>query len=356
MPAEHFYYVNHHGGGHRSRAREILRHLDADVLMLSSLPRPPDLDSWVPAGSTARRAWTVLPWDTGDGLDPRAPARYDDPDAGGRLHWAPLDHRGLQQRHRMVTAAIAEHSPSLLVSDVSAEIACLARLSGVRTVSVLLPGQRDDAAHRLAFDLSSGLLAPWPQPPSAPDWLQPWLSRTFFAGGIGSGSITTGSTASSGTADAPGTRTTDRPAGRRVLPAFGAEPAPHQLHAAATTTPGWQWQLDGEPVEVDRWRQRMAEADVVVAHAGLGTVADLAATRQRAVIIPSPRPFGEQVATAALLRSLAIGPIVQDVWPDSSAWTELLERACTGPAGDWSAWGADDGARRAAAWLLGQLT
>lgn len=342
---EIFYYVHHHGGGHRSRAREILRHLEADVVLLSSLSRPPDLDAWVPTGSTARRDWLELAWDTGDGTDPAAAAHYYDADAGGLLHWAPIGHPGLQLRHQQLTAAIAERSPALLVSDVSAEIAGVARLSGVPVVSVLLPGRRDDAPHRLAFDLSRGLLAPWPRPPTAPEWLRPWASRTFHAGGIGAALAATARP------------TAEQVARRMVIPAFGTDPAPQQhWRAAASASRTWNWELDAELLPVQEWRRRLAAADVVVAHAGLGTIADLAATGRRSVIIPQSRPFGEQDATAELVRSLGIGSLVLPDWPTVGDWDALLDKVSAGPADDWSAWGVQDGARRAAEWLLEQAT
>lgn len=350
-PGEIFYYVHHHGGGHRSRAREILRHLDADVFLLSSLPRPPNLTEWVPQGSDARRDWLELAWDTGDGADPAAAARYEDPDAGGLLHWAPISHRGLQLRHHQLTAAIADRAPALLVSDVSAEIACVARLSGVPVVSVLLPGRRDDAPHRLAFELSRGLLAPWPRPPTEPEWLRPWASRTFFAGGIG------GAGGAGGAVAVTGQPAAGQVAGQTVIPAFGTDPAPQQKwRAAAAASRTWNWELDADLLPVEQWRQRLAAADVVVAHAGLGTIADLATSGRRSVIIPQPRPFGEQDATAALVRALDIGSLVLPDWPAVSDWDTLLESMSAGPADDWSAWGVQHGARRAAVWLLEQAT
>ena len=43
--------------------------------------------------------------------------------------------------------------PRVIVVDVSVEVALLARLHGVPVVSVVLPGERDDAAHRLGLDV-----------------------------------------------------------------------------------------------------------------------------------------------------------------------------------------------------------
>lgn len=340
MPAEILYYVHHHGGGHLGRAREICRHLPLDVTLVSSLPCPADLTSWEHPGT--RRRWVTVPWDTGDGDNPTAPALYPDPDAAGMLHWAPIGHPGLQARNAALLACIAERSPSLVVSDVSAEIVGLARLSGVPTVMVVLPGVRSDAAHQWAFGLCRGLLAPWPRPGELPEWLRPWRSRTCFAGGIGAGAphVTPVSGAEQGA--------------RQVLVAFGAGERPARaLRDAAAATPGWSWHLPDVTVSPDEWRRRLAGAEVVVSHAGLGTVADLAISRGRALVIPQPRPFGEQDATGRLLQDLGIDRAHRR-WPEAADWNRLLDKASGAETGSWEAWGVADGARRAAGWLVEQ--
>lgn len=343
MPAEILYYVHHHGSGHLGRAREICRHLPLDVTLVSSLPSP-ELTSWEHPGSAGRRRWVTVPWDTGDGDDPTAPARYPDPDAAGMLHWAPIGHPGLQARNAALLACIAERSPSLVVSDVSAEIVGLARLSGVPTVMVALPGDRSDAAHQWAFGLCRGLLAPWPRPSALPEWLRPWRSRTCFAGGIG------GATPSS--VDPVGSQ---ERGSRRVLVAFGAGERPGRaVHEAAAATPGWTWDLPDTTVSADEWRGRLADADVVVAHAGLGTVADLAISRSRALVIPQPRPFGEQHATGWLLQDAGIDRTHQG-WPEGADWNRLLDKVSGAETDSWGAWGVTDGSGRAARWLVEQV-
>jgi Glycosyltransferase family 28 C-terminal domain len=51
----------------------------------------------------------------------------------------------------------------------------------------------------------------------------------------------------------------------------------------------------------DPWPDICA-ADVVITHAGQSCVADVAAARRPAIVLPQPRPFDEQHATAETLR------------------------------------------------------
>ena len=62
----------------------------------------------------------------------------------------------------MVSSWIEDEEPELVVSDVSVEITLLARLHGVRVVSVVLPGDRSDPAHVLGYRVSDALVAAWP--------------------------------------------------------------------------------------------------------------------------------------------------------------------------------------------------
>lgn len=70
------YYVHHHGVGHLTRARSVARALAEPVTVLSSRPRPSDIDPFA--------GWITLPLDTPDGGDDP-----DDPTAHGVVHWAP---------------------------------------------------------------------------------------------------------------------------------------------------------------------------------------------------------------------------------------------------------------------------
>ena len=142
------YYVHHVGAGHLNRARAVALRAEVTVTGLSSLPMPADWPG----------PWVQL--DAG-----RLRSRGRRPDGAERnLHWVPA------RRRRLVLAGWRRSSswmetarPGVLVSDVSAEVALLARLHGVPVVSVVLPGRRGDRAHRSAYAVSSGLVAAWPR-------------------------------------------------------------------------------------------------------------------------------------------------------------------------------------------------
>ncbi|MDT8913013.1 glycosyltransferase [Amycolatopsis sp. PS_44_ISF1] len=331
------YYVHHHGSGHLRRAAAIAAHLGEQLLGLSSLPRP--------SGWPGR--WTTLPDDAGG-----ADAQRDDVTAGATLHWVPRHHAGLRDRMALVSAELRRYPVRLLVADVSVEIALLARLHGVPVVVVAQPGRRTDRAHRTAYDLAEAILAPWPARP-APGWPPRWLSKTVHTGAF---------SRFDGRTPAPAA------AARRVLVLWGAgglAVSTAQLHAAATATPAWQWDIAGplRPGEdpgsrpanlhhhgwvADPW-PLLAGAEVVVTHAGQNALAEVAAARRPAVVIPQPRPFGEQSATAAALNRASLG-VVRRSWPAPARWSGVLAEASS-RGGDWRSWSPGDGAGRAAAAL-----
>ncbi|GLZ42642.1 glycosyltransferase [Actinokineospora sp. NBRC 105648] len=325
------YYVHHQGSGHLHRARAIADRLRTPVIGLSSSARP---HGWP-------GAWVRLPDDAGG---------TDDVTANGTLHWVPRHHNGLRGRMAAVSALLARGEVRLLVSDVSVEIALLARLHGVPVVVMAQPGDRTDRPHRLAYDLADRLLAPWPARPQ-PDWPAPWLDKTVHLGAL--------------------SRFDGRPSpapapGRRVLALWGSgglDVDCAALHAAAAATREWSWTVLGPEAVPDRpnlrWGGWVADpwsalcaADVVVTHGGQNAVAEVAAARRPAVIVPQIRPFGEQRATAAALSRARIG-VVAARWPDPERWPNVLRRAQERGGAAWSRWSSGDGAARAAAELDG---
>ena len=128
------WYVHHVGSGHLTTARLVAPLMRTPVVVLSSAPRP--------AGWPADR-WVALPLDDAPGGHAH--------EAGGALHWAPLDHGGYRDRMAAVAAWVAAARPSLLVSDVSVEVTLMARLLGVPVATMVMAGDRSDRPHRLAY-------------------------------------------------------------------------------------------------------------------------------------------------------------------------------------------------------------
>lgn len=315
------YYVHHVGGGHLRTAGCIAASLDGEVTGLSSLPRPA---GW-------RGPWLEIPRDDAGG-----PAQ--DPAARGRLHWAPRHDVGLAARMARIATWVDEARPSAVVVDVSVEVAVLTRLLGVPVVVVALPGDRSDPAHQLGYSLADAILAGWPAGLSEMDRdLGPWADRIHHVGGLSPFAHR----------PAPAAETGRR---RRVVVLQGrggTSVGPAELAAAAAATPDWAWQRLGPGTWTDDPWPAICAADVVVTHAGLGALADVAAARRPAVVVPEDRPHDEQRVTAGALDADGLAVVAQH-WPDGAQWPDLLARALALGGAGWTRWQTEGAAERAA--------
>ncbi|MFE9681299.1 glycosyltransferase [Streptomyces sp. NPDC006285] len=325
------YYVHHQGSGHLNRARAVAAHCAVPVTGLSTLPAP---DDWPWPGR-----WVRLPRD-----DDGDPAAFGDVTAGGRLHWAPVRHAGLRGRMARIAEWIEAAAPRLLVSDVSVEVALLARLLGTPVAVAAMRGERTDPAHRTAYDLAELLLAPWPAALPEPGWPAHWLAKTVHTGAF--------SRFDGRPRPAAGAGRTRRSRPRRVLLLMGAggtDVSPGEVKAARAATPGWRWTTLGGPDggwSADPW-PALCAADVVVTHAGQNALAECAAARRPAVVVPQDRPFGEQAATGRALTRGRLAVVVPR-WPAAEEWPALLERALAHGGARWPLWAPGNGATHAA--------
>lgn len=329
-------YLHHHGSGHRTRgtliAQELCRLPGGRVTGLGTGPAP---HGWP-------GAWLELAPD--DDQVTRGPEA--DVDAAGVLHWAPRHDPGLLRRHATVVAWLERDTPSVVLVDVSVEIALQIRLCGIPVVVTAMPGDRSDRPHLAAYDLAEHLLAPWPVGTHERDWPARWRSKTVHVGGI---SRFAGSTPPAPTPPAPTPGVE-----RRVLTLWGAggtEVDASDLAAAEAATPMWTWTHRGgpHPASPGLWDE-LALADVVVTHAGLNAVADVACARRPAVVVAQDRPHGEQQATARAVEHLEVATGLAG-WPEPHRWSALLEQALERGGQRWSRW-EQPGAAAAAAQLL----
>jgi Glycosyltransferase family 28 C-terminal domain len=321
------YYVHHRGAGHVTRAAAIARRVDEAVTGLSSRPRPRDWEG----------DWVRLARD-----DAPPPLAGADPPAGGALHWAPAGHAGLRQRMAELARWLDAARPRLIVVDVSVEVAAFARLMGVPVALVALPGRRTDDAHTLAFRIASVIVAAWPDWASPMTAAEPWSAKLHPVGALSRFDGRSPSPPPS--ADASGRR-------RRVLVlggSGGSALTPGQVAEAAGATHGWDWRTLGGPGgwEPDPW-PALASADVVVTHAGQNALAEVAAARRPAIVIPERRPYEEQHCTARELGKAGLA-LVEPRWPHPDRWPRLLEKAVRRGGDGWVRWNDGRGADRAA--------
>ena len=267
-----------------------------------------------------------------------------EPTARGALHWAPHHHNGFCGRMHAVSRWVADAGPAAIVADVSVEIASFARLLGVPVIVVALPGKRFDAPHKLVHQLADHIIAAWPQELYAPSWLQPHAAKTSFVGGI---SRFDGRRCSSPTGTAVA-RDTAPPMAARILVLAGAGESFGGIGECAAACPGTTWASVGGAEEWvdDPWPQICA-ADVVVTHAGQGAVADVAAARRRAVVLPQPRPYDEQAATADVLRRNGLATVAGSR-PAVGEWPGLISQALASDPQNWIHWEVSGAACRAA--------
>jgi hypothetical protein len=318
------YYVHHVGRGHLHQALAITGASSEQFTVLSSLDRPEGYQG----------PWVQLPRDDAADLP-------TDATAFGQLHWAPLHDIGLRERMALIAEWIQQARPAAMVVDVSVEVTAFARLMGVPIITLVLPGRRADPAHRLGYALAEQLIAPWPDAIGAEliGGTQPWTGKMRYTGAF-----------SRFDGRAPAARPTGRPMVLLLQGQGGSTLTEADIASARTATPDWDWTVlvgdDATWIE-DPW-PLLSTADVVITHAGLNAVAEVAAARRPAIVIPQPRPHEEQLSTARALDHAGLAITLQR-WPSTDQWPALLKAAARSGSQRWALWSPGDGARRAAA-------
>ncbi|VEG55622.1 UDP-N-acetylglucosamine:LPS N-acetylglucosamine transferase [Mycolicibacterium aurum] len=261
------------------------------------------------------------------------------PAANGVLHWAPHHDAGLRERMARLAQWVAENSPAAAVVDVSVEVATLLRLLGVPVIVVAMPGHRVDSPHQMVYQLADHIVAPWPAALNQPSWLSPYAHKTSYVGGI---------SRFDGRTHEPGPRA-ETPTVLVLNGAGGSALRLDMIAACQQQHPEYLWRtlgVAGGPWVDDPW-PTICAADVIIAHAGQNSIADIAAAQKPAIIIAQARPFDEQTVTAQNLARAGLA-IVLDDWPDPGAWPELIAAARRLDVGQWSRWQTAGAAARAA--------
>ncbi|RAV00341.1 hypothetical protein DQP58_01360 [Mycobacterium colombiense] len=265
--------------------------------------------------------------------------------AHGALHWAPHHDAGFSARMADIARWVSDARPEAVVVDISVEVAVFVRLLGVPVIVMALPGNRMDAPHQLVHRLADHIVAAWPRTFSVPPWLRHWDEKTSYVGGIsrfeGRGNSDDGSASSSRVAPLEE---------MRVVVLGGAGDTfgvALQDCAAAASVLSWTTLGGGSGSWRDDPWPELQRADVVVTHAGQSCIADVAAAQRPAVVIPQPRPFDEQRATAEMLKGHRLAVVTGEL-PDATGWPALLTQATATDPQRWRRWEVDGAARRAA--------
>ncbi len=324
------YFVHHQGRGHAERCAAIVRALPRSRPVTLFCARPDILPAmgreveiiaipslFEPTGAERSADWVATP-DT--------------------LHCAPLGWPGIRQAMAQMTAFFASADPVLMICDVSAEVAQLARICSVPHVKILQHGDRTDAGHRAAYDGAAGLIVPCDERLAQPDWTPAMRSKAVFAGGLGIE-----------------TTRLDRAAARRRLglPATGQivvvlsggggsgfAAAPLALGARAMPDATWitlgqvarDWHAT-EPANlthkgwVDTVPDHLAAADLVVASTGNTTCQQILASGTPWIAIPEWRYFDEQVAKARALDTAGVAIHLPALPASVPAWRDAIAHA-----------------------------
>jgi predicted glycosyltransferase len=330
------YYVHHHGAGHGVRAAHIARALRVPVTLIGS-----QLPDELPDGVHRLQ----LPGDTAEGMTVE---RFD------VMHYAPLAVDGVRERMAMLAQWFVEHWPCVLVVDVSVEVALFARLCAVPVIYVRQHGVRDDAAHRLAYESASALLAPYPQSMESletPQWLRDktlysgWLSR--FAGARPAASqpgqvlIITGQ-GGTGLSVA-------------LIEAVAQQCPERQFFVAGGLPSGmalpnlhWLGRLS-DP------QAHMRSAEIVVGSASDSLVGEAASLGCRYIAVAEDRPFDEQRLQARRLNELNVAIGLEHGWPAAPHWPALFDAAAGLDPERWRSWAYPEAADLAARVIEGTL-
>jgi len=317
------YYAHHRGAGHLHRAMSIAAELDDDVTILSSSPRPA---SW-------GGGWVALPLDhSAHDRDPAA-----DPTAHGALHWAPLGSEGVHARAAALADWLRTARPSTVVVDVSVEVALLVRLHGIPVVYIAQPGDRSDAPHTLGYRASGAIVAVWP----------PGIDAVLVADDVAPRIEPVGAISR-----IPTVAPLPRVAGRiAVLAGLGTR-GPSALAAAVADArralPDAEWVvLSG--ADSATVAETLRTSALVFAHCGENALAEIAASRVPAVIVPEDRPHDEQYAMARALAASAMPVTVVSPGDGVDDWARLVRDTAALDGAAWAAWCDGEAARRAAA-------
>lgn len=350
------YFVHHQGRGHAERCAAILNALPPERPVTIFCAR----DDIFPALPPHVERIVIPSLFEPTGMEATGMDMVPTPDT---LHCAPLGWPGIRHAMAVIARWFDTANPALMICDVSAEIAQLARICSVPHVKILQHGDRGDPGHRAAYDGAAGLLAAFDEALAQPEWDAAMRAKTCFAGGLG-----------------VDTRVPERELARQRI-GVGADEemilvlsggggggfAQAPLGVGARSRPGARWITIGPIVRdwhatepgniehrgwVDNAADHVAAADLVIASTGNTTCQQVLAAARPWLAIPEWRYFDEQHRKAEALAAAGVACVRPHLPSSAQAWTAALTETLGQhrPASQ-RAMIADSPAQMAADWL-----
>ena len=351
------YFVHHQGRGHAERCAALVRALPPGRPVMIFCARD-DIFPALPSNAWIERIPSLF--------EPSGGERHADWIATPEtLHCAPVGWPGIRAAMARIAGWFAEADPALIISDVSAEVAQLARICSVPHVAVLQHGLRDDAGHRAAYDGAAGLLVPCDARLAQADWTPAMRAKSCFAGGLGV-------SMARHDRDVARLRLGVSNDARLIVVLSGGGGtgfASAPIAVGARAMPDAQWVTIGNVVRdwhatepanlrhdgwVDNAADYLAAADLVVASTGNTTTHQIMAAGVPWLAVPEWRYFDEQVEKARALDTAGVATWRPHMPSSAQAWRAALDdtMARHDPARQASML-RPDAARHAATWIEG---
>lgn len=324
------YFVHHQGRGHAERCAAIVNAMPRQRPVTIFCARD-DIFPALRAGTEVVRIPSMFEA-TGHETAHDFTAQPD------TVHCAPLGWPGIRQAMGTMAHWFMTANPALMICDVSAEVAQLARLCSVPHVKVLQHGLRSDPGHRAAYVGAAGLLVSSAACLAQDDWDTDMLAKTLFAGGLGVDTTLPvrdearhrlGITAQQNVvlvlSGGGGTGFPSAPI------AVGARALPHSKWITVGQI-ARDWHATEPPnLRHDGWVDNvpdyLAAADCIVASTGNTTCQHILAAGKPWVAVPEWRYFDEQVEKARVLHRAGVAHAVSGLPSSVQQWRTAMTAA-----------------------------
>ncbi|WP_242152289.1 glycosyltransferase [Sphingomonas sp. BAUL-RG-20F-R05-02] len=322
------YFVHHQGRGHAERCAAIANALPVTRPLTIFCARD-DIFPALPAHVEIVRIPSLFEPGGGEATT------MDDIATPATLHCAPLGWPGIRRAMATIANWFDSVNPALMICDVSAEIAQLARICSVPHVKVLQHGDRGDPGHRAAYDGAAGLLAAFHADLAQPEWDAAMRAKTCFAGGLGVDICVPERELARRRIGVAADEETILVLSGGGGDGFGQAP----LAVGARAKPGTRWITIGpvqrdwhatEPANIEHrgWVDNPAEyvaaADLVIASTGNTTCQQILAAARPWLAIPEWRYFDEQHRKAEALAAAGVACVRPHLPSSADAWEQAL--------------------------------